>query len=420
MIYHSLKKKHTGYLLIIAVWIHYIACYSGRLNFSAALTEMVTSGAITKVWGGTVSSCFFFFYGAGYFINGLLSDRVSPFKLIPAGLFLAALSNLSMSFLSSPIPMCIAWAINGYAQSMACAPVLGTLSQISPREMSEKAVLQTAPSIPAGTLLIYLVSMVLLSNFSWKSLFYYPTITLSVSALFWIGIYLSFKKDLVKKEKHEIVPLQKGAKTENGEKAPGTFRLIVISGALFCVIPTLIHGMLKEGVMCWVPTMITEIYTMTPAMSVFISAILPIVNLAGPYAATFAMKKIFPHEFKSSVLFYVIAFVPLCFILLIGKVPAVLIMLFLSITTACMYAQNFLLISLVSVRFAKFDRVSSVTGVFNLIAFFGSALSNYGFGLIAERLGWIPTIIAWLIICFIAIVASIPGFKKWQRFVDSL
>ena len=72
--------------LIFLCWLAYTTAYLGRLNFSACLVDIIDTLGTTKQAAGLVTSCFFFAYGAGQLINGILSKRYRPRIVIAAAL----------------------------------------------------------------------------------------------------------------------------------------------------------------------------------------------------------------------------------------------------------------------------------------------------------------------------------------------
>ena len=58
----------------------------------------------------------------------------------------------------------------------------------------------------------------------------------------------------------------------------------VKSGFIFILLLTLYMGFLKDGIQTWVPKAITDIFGTTPALSVFLTAALPLINTIGVFA----------------------------------------------------------------------------------------------------------------------------------------
>ena len=97
-----MKKKIASsgltVLFIAACWMAYSFSYIGRLNFSASMADMTSSGVLLKSQAGAVTTGFFICYGCGQLLSGMLGDRINPRYLVFAGLVCSSLIRFS-SFL---------------------------------------------------------------------------------------------------------------------------------------------------------------------------------------------------------------------------------------------------------------------------------------------------------------------------------
>lgn len=112
-----------------------------------------------------------------------------------------------------------------------------------------------------------------------------------------------------------------------------------------------------------------------------------------------------------------IALVPLCAMLFIDKLSVYVVVVLLALTTSIMYALNYLIISLVPVRFSKYSSTSTVSGVLNSAAHIGCAVSSYGFGAVSERFGWKWVIVVWIVSAVLTFAFSFLSNKKWKIFI---
>lgn len=73
----------------------------------------------------------------------------------------------------------------------------------------------------------------------------------------------------------------------SGEKLPlrQFLSLFASSGLILLLIPIAVHGTLKDSVTQWVPTYIVETFAADSSISLLLTMILPIVNVAGAYLA---------------------------------------------------------------------------------------------------------------------------------------
>lgn len=62
-------------LLLFLSWLAYTAGNVGRMNYAASMVAIIKETGAAKTTAGLVSSFFFFAYGAGQLINGLLCHK---------------------------------------------------------------------------------------------------------------------------------------------------------------------------------------------------------------------------------------------------------------------------------------------------------------------------------------------------------
>ena len=96
----KIKNSSTAFFLFLLCWIAYFTAYIGRLNYSSAMSDMIQTGILTQSHAGFISMLYFFSYGFGQLLNGILGDWLPPQKMIFTGLFLAAVMNFLMPLMS--------------------------------------------------------------------------------------------------------------------------------------------------------------------------------------------------------------------------------------------------------------------------------------------------------------------------------
>lgn len=282
------KTLSAGTLLFVACWAAYCASYLGRINYTAALTAIVADGVFSKSHAGFIGTVYFFCYGAGQIFSGILGDRVSPYKMIGAGLAGTVCANIIMPLCSSSyITMSIIWGLNGIVQSMLWTPVLYIIATVLPEEQRSRACLHIASSFPIGSLLSYVISAAAIKFASWHFAFYIPAGIITCVLVFWCICAKKTSKILGKGEKPSL-PVHENT----GEKI-SLGKLFMISGASVICVGVLVQGMLKDGVSSWVPTLITEKYDVSASFSLLLSAIMPIINLSGAWIGTKLYEKVF-------------------------------------------------------------------------------------------------------------------------------
>lgn len=181
-------------------------------------------------------------------------------------------------------------------------------------------------------------------------------------------------------------------------------RILAGSGILVILIPVIVHGVLKDGVTSWVPTYISETFLTSPALSILVTTILPVINLTGAYAAQYLYRKWKKQETKTAACFFMAATVSLLCLWLFGSKSLMLTVILLSVITASMMAVNTVFVNLLPLRFEKAGRVSTVSGFLNSMAYLGCAISTFTIGILVQQTGWDNTILSWLGITFLALI----------------
>lgn len=408
---------HMQALLFWMCWLVYFASYIGRLNYSSAMPAMIGGSVITASQAGFISMVYFFAYGTGQFLNGILADRLHPGKMIFAGLFASGLLNLAMGFLSGFGMMALFWCANGYTQAMIWPPIMRIFAKMMTEERKVKYCVHITSTMAVGTLASYLLSAAMIAAAGWRFVFYAAAVCMCGAALvFWRG----FAKVEAYSAKHGAAEayggvIEHGGVVESGNvvkyektteqgKAADTGsmpfgQLLTASGLLFLLIPVVVHGVLKDGVTSWVPTYISETFMASPTLSILVTTMLPIINLTGAYAAQFMYRRFFQkQEVKTASFFFLIATGALVLLWRFSAVNMFLTAGLLSVITASMMAVNTLFVNLLPLRFEKEGRVSTVSGFLNAMAYLGCAISTYGIGVLVQHAGWQVTIFGWLAI----------------------
>lgn len=392
----------------------YCASYFIRTCYAATIAPLAEEGIYSKGEIGLIGTAFFICYGVGQLISGLIGDKINPFFMVIFGSMLGAVCCFLMPAAGSLGVLIGVWAANGLFQSMLWSPILRVFSETIDESLSKKAILNIALSLPVGTVLAYLMSSMIIKYLNWKYVFIFEGSVVVIAVLFAGFAIFCSEKDI---EKVPVIQKQ-NAEAHNNVNKKGLAAVAVSSGLLFIMILSFLHGMMREGITNWVPAMISEVYGVSTSFSVFVTIALPIFNAFGAYLVTPLYKKLGENEMKTAGVTGFAALVPLLIMLFMNKLPVYVIIVLLAVTTSVMYALNYLIISLVPVRFSKFGFTSGIRGILNSGAHIGCALSSYGFGAISEKAGWSAVIIVWIVSSVLITVFSFASNKRWSRFLS--
>lgn len=85
-------------LLLFLCWLAYTAANVGRMNYSASLVAIIEKTGAAKNAAGLVASFFFFAYGIGQLVNGLLCYKYNSRIAIFGALVASSVINVALPF----------------------------------------------------------------------------------------------------------------------------------------------------------------------------------------------------------------------------------------------------------------------------------------------------------------------------------
>lgn len=409
------EKKNSVFLAVLC-FLSYAGSYLGRLNYSAALPEMVSAQILTKTWGGMIATVYFAAYGTGQLVNGLLADRGSPQIQVAAGIAGSAVLNLLMFFIHFPPAMLVLWGLNGYAQSLIWAPAFLLVSRSIPRRYRPKALLllNTAPS--AGTIASYVFSGAMLHLNDWRFLFLGASLALFTVLAVWLQGCRVIAETLSSREK-----TADGANHGGPEQAPPAelkrrgISCLAASGAALFILPSMINGMLKDGITSWLPTYLAEEFSMPVETAMMASVLLPLIHVFGAAIGYWLIRRLRNEAACAGILFLCAA---MCAALLslTGRLGPMASVILFALITALMMAASVMYTSEAPSQFAHFGIAASVSGFFNACGYAGTAVSMYGIARITEEYGWSAIRGIWAVAALLAAVCSSMAVPFWKRF----
>ena len=422
-----MKKLQSQILIkyfVIICWVAYFSTYLGRLNYVAAMNEMVRTGFLTKPEAGVIGTGFFFCYGFGQLLSGFLGDRIPSRWMCFAGIASSSVINMVMAFTESSSDMLLLWCINGFAQSLTWAPIIKILSERLSAEQCKKASVAMTTTVAVGTISAYALAALMIGVADWRGVFVASSLIVGVVSVMWLVAIGRIEKvadtSYVEKEATLVVDVtlkERGVDTVNniGPVVGNIWSLLLVMGIVPIMLCVVLQGILKDGVMTWVPTYISEIYQLGSVTSILASIMLPITNLGGVYAAYYLNSRYFRNEIKTSGVCFAITAGAILSLVIFGRFHVIIAVIALSITTSGMMGVNTMLISLLPLYFARMNKVSTVTGILNSCAYAGSAISSYGIGLIAQRFDWEVTILIWFFLAIAGVAICFVTRSQWQK-----
>ncbi|MEG1104451.1 MAG: MFS transporter [Oscillospiraceae bacterium] len=395
-------------LFFTLCWLTYFCTYLGRLNFTASIAEIISTG-FTKAQMGLVGSAFFLFYGMFQLVFGFLGDKYSPKLIVFFGVLTSGFVNLAMAFTHSANAMAVLWAFNGVAQSAVWSPMLCLTVERLQRKQALNASINYATTVPFGTFSAYLLSAAAIAISGWRLSFLISAVVLICTATAWILGMTHLEKAETIEETQE-----QAAEKQNPQK-PHIEKIVIVIIAAVCL-AALISGILKDGIQTWMPSFLSDNYGVASVMSIVLTLVIPIVNLGGVYLGKWLNNKFFHNELATSACAFAVAGGIFMLLLCTASLGSLWFSLFLfALCAALMLAINTMIVTLVPLRLQRLRRVSSLSGILNSATYLGSTISSYGVGLLLENGGWDATIFAWCVAALLGAIICALLIISWKK-----
>ncbi len=387
------KKENR---IIFICWLAYAVAYIGRLNYSASIVAIIAQMGITKDSAGLVSSCFFFAYGIGQLVNGILSGKYNSRIMIFVSLSVSSILNIYMPLCGSIEMMKYIWLINGAVQSILWSTLIKTISEYVSDEKMPFAILVMSTPNTVGTFLAYGLSAFFVKFSTWKMTFYVAAALMLATAFVWLILYGN-DKPLIKAEAVK----EKGTFRDN---RPMIFCLVTVAFA------GIANGFIKDGVNTWVPSVLSEEFGVPDYFSILLTLLLPLVATLSAGVIKKIHEKIESHSLMNGIMFG--SSVLLCAgIMFFLKIHSIIpIMLCFIATSAVMSMINNVITSMFPLDRRKLMGSGFAAGLLNTFCYAGSTITSYGLGFVSENKGWNEVFIIMLAVSLAAGLVSMVGF----------
>ena len=389
-------------LLVALCWLVYTASYLGKLGYSANITQIENVYGVSHASAGMVSTFFFFAYGLGQIISGVLCKRFNLRFIVFAGLVVSGLMNLLVGVVDNFELIKYFWLINGAVLSVLWTSLVRLISENLDEADFNKTIIILGTTVPVGTIIVYGLSSLLVALGNYIVIFYIAAAVLPIVALLWVFFYPFLLRSGVSLGESEVTSDDESVK-------PSLSRELWISICILAFFAVAVN-LVKDGLTTWVPMILKETYDLPDYAGILLTLLLPILAIFGTGFAISLNKRIkdlvllsVAHFLMASVL---IAVVILC-------LPTTLIFITLGcfgVISLLMSGINNIVTTMVPLYWKDRLNPGLWAGVFNGFCYIGSTISAYGLGAIADAGGWSTVI--WLLfgLCMLAAVLGFVGF----------
>lgn len=399
----------TTWLLALC-WLVYAGSLLGKVNYAANITQIEDTYHVTHADAGMASTFYFFAYGVGQVVNGLLCKKYPLKYVVFGGLMVSALMNFLVAFLGNFALIKYAWLVNGLALSVLWPCLIRLLSECMPKKDMLRASVVMGTTTAAGTIVIYSLSalFVKIADYTWA--FYTAAIVAPIIAFVWLFL---FDRLAVKAEEETDVPpsVATSAPAEKPTlKSSGIFSCLCL---LACV--AVATNLIKDGLTTWVPSILKDSFALDASFSILLTLTLPIVGLFGNLFANTLYKRLRDFVIVLVFLFFGAS-------IFLGVVLGALTLgsfLLALIGFALVYflasSSNSTITSIFPLQMKGKINSGMIAGVLNGFCYVGSTISSYGLGLIADAWGWSVMFFVLLGIAIAVFAATILFFACSKR-----
>ncbi len=395
----KLKNNRESRIIFIC-WLAYTAAYVGRLNFNASIVAIIDAMNVTKSETGLVSSFFFFAYGAGQLVNGILSKRYNAKYMIFGSLTVSAFLNLLMPLCGSISVMKYIWLVNGMAQSVLWSTLIKTLSDFVSDKKLPSAILAMSTTVAVGTFVAYGISALFVRFGIWQATFYAACVVLLIAAFVWILLFGPSQKPIT-------VSDEKGEKIKMSRAVTIALILAAIAG--------IANGFIKDGINTWVPSVLYEEFGVSQSFSIMLTLLLPMVSTLGATIAKKTHEKISSHA-TMNMIFYAVAAILCSGILIALKMRSLPAIMLCFIGVACSMAMiNNVITSMFALDYRRSLNAGFAAGLLNTFCYIGSTVTSYSLGAVSQAKGWNAVFIIMLVISVAAAVICLAGLTAEKK-----
>ena len=401
------NKKDISFFTLLCSVIYFMS-YVSRINLSAVFVAVTESGYAAKDAVALALTVCSVTYGAGQLVSGFFGDKFKPHNLIFTGFIITALMNMAVGTIGGN-SVVLLWAVNGFAQSLMWPPLVKIMSEKLCEDDYKKAVVKVSWGSSCGTIAVYLLAPIIIKTLTVRFVFVISSVLAVVMSLV---VKAAFDKNALFKVDNVIkgkVRVSEAGETKGFSKSAAAL-LALLMLAILC------QGALRDGVTNWTPTYISEIFNLDSSLSILTSVILPIFSVISFTFVSYINRKFVKNELVCAGVVFGIGAISGALLLLLGGKSVVAALVLLALLVGSMHGVNLILVCMTPAYFARYGKVSFVSGLINSSTYVGAAVSTYGIALFTESFGWNKTVVLWVGIALVGTAICIGISKAWTSF----
>lgn len=399
------KNKYSAILVFLCSAVYFVS-YLTRINYAAVMVEITKDLNISKTAASLALTSSAISYGFGQIVSGYLGDRFKPEKIIVSGLICTALMNLLIPFAPTPGYMTAIWFINGFAQAMMWPPIVKIMTSMLSDEEYRKGCIKVFWGSSFATIFIYIDAPFIIHISSWKFVFVFSAVCAVLMCALWILGYGHVKKNLTAKD----ITVQEESFAKERFTPKVFFMLFII------MITVTVQGSLRDGVTNWMPSYISETFKLDSEISILTNVVLPIFSLFIYSLTSFLNRRFIKNEYICTAFIYAVGAACALILAMFGSQSTALAVFTAAILAGAMHGVNYCQTCLTPIYFARYGKVSLISGVINSATYIGSSISTYGIAFLTESLTWEQIAFTWCITAAFGGLLSFGISRVWGKF----
>ena len=348
-------------------------------------------------------------YGFGQIVSGYMGDKFKADKIIIFGLICTSVMNLLIPIAPNPSYMTVIWFINGFAQAMMWPPIVKIMTTMLNGDEYKKGCIKVFWGSSFATIFIYIAAPFFIYISSWRAVFIFSAACAAVMCVLWIFGYKTVKSNLG--ENNEVK-----RDTEASATKKFTPRVFLLLAVLLTAVA--IQGSLRDGVTNWMPSYISETFNFGSEISILSNVVLPIMSLLMYSAALTINKRFVKNECLCMALIFAFGTICAFAFAAFGNRNAALATFIAAVFAGAMHGVNYCQTCLSPVYFARYGKVSLISGVINSGTYIGSSVSTYGIAYLTKLLTWNQIAYIWCILAAAGGCICLAMSGAWAKFTS--
>ena len=398
-----MRIKHSQNMIIVLCWAVYTVAYCGRYSYNSNINLIMDDFSVNHADAGIVTTFFFFAYGIGQVINGVMCHLYNKKILIPCVLTISSILNLLI--LKVPFSFIkYLWLVNGFVQSCLWSSLIDVISANIETKKLSRAMILMGSTTAAGTIFTYAISTMFVWIGDYRISFIFDACAMGVIAALWLFLY---KAEPIAEQNSCNV----GSETSTHNGKIGNFAALIATLAVFAVM----NNFIKDGLTTWVPSILKEKYMMRDEFSILLTLVLPICGIFGAAVSVWLNRYVDNFVSLSSLMFAISAVFIAVIAIFAKSSTALLLLSSFGIVLCMMQGVNNVITSMVPLMMRNSLDSGKIAGVLNGFCYVGSTLSSYGLGVIADRGGWQAVFNLLAVLCGVCIALGIIYKKAYNE-----